>query len=325
MNEDRSSSAASAESLQGRAGNNGDGPQRDAARRSWPQRLKRLLLGGGPDAWLDNREQLKEVMRSAERRNLLDADAHSMIEGVLNVSDMQVRDVMVPRSQMVVIREDQTPETFLPLMVESAHSRFPVIGDDRDEVLGILLAKDVLAYFAERNAHGDEQKEVRFNLRDMLRPAVIIPESKRLNVLLKDFRANRNHMAIVVDEYGGVAGLVTIEDVLEQIVGDIEDEHDFDDDVFIVRHSDSRYTLKALTPIEEFNERFGASLDDDEFDTVGGLLMQEFGRLPERGASCQLGRFRFKVLRADSRRIHLLQLTILPKEIPVEPEADTAS
>ncbi|NOX75583.1 MAG: CBS domain-containing protein [Gammaproteobacteria bacterium] len=285
----------------------------------------RVLLRRDPDFDLENREQLKAVMRHAEKRNLLDADAHSMIEGVLSVSDMQVRDVMVPRSQMVVVGEAETPESFLPLVVESAHSRFPVIGDDRDEVQGILLAKDVLAYFAERSAKAADDKSVRFHLRDMLRPAVFIPESKRLNVLLKDFRANRNHMAIVVDEYGGVAGLVTIEDVLEQIVGDIEDEHDLDDDVFIVHHSDTRYTLKALTPIEEFNQRFDARLDDDGFDTVGGLLMQEFGRLPERGASCQLGNYRFTILRADSRRIHLLQLNILPEETPAEPEADSVS
>lgn len=260
-----------------------------------------------------DREQLGGLLRSAEKHNLLDADALAMIEGVLNVSDMQVREVMVPRSQMIVIKENESPDVFLPVMVDSAHSRFPVIGDNRDEVEGIILAKDVLAYFGERDLHGEKKSGARFNLRDLLRPAVIVPESKRLNVLLKDFRANRNHMAIVVDEYGGVSGLVTIEDVLEQIVGDIVDEHDFEDDVFIVRHSDTKFTLKALTPIDDFNEYFETAFSDDEFDTIGGLLMNKFGRLPKRGESAELDRFRFTVLRADSRRIHLLQLSILPE------------
>jgi magnesium and cobalt transporter len=262
----------------------------------------------------EDREHLGDLLHNAEKHNLLDADALAMIEGVLNVSDMQVREVMVPRSQMIVIKEDESPEVFLPVMVESAHSRFPVIGDSRDEVEGVILAKDVLAYFCERDM-GDEKKPgLKFNLRNLLRPAVVVPESKRLNVLLKDFRANRNHMAIVVDEYGGVAGLVTIEDVLEQIVGDIEDEHDFDDDLFIVRHSDDKFTLKALTPIDEFNEYFESKLSDDEFDTIGGLLMNKFGRLPKRGESADIDQFQFTVLRADSRRIHLLQLSINPDQ-----------
>jgi magnesium and cobalt transporter len=290
MNEDRTSYAAT---------DNGGQQQ------SWLKKLGQALLRDPSD-----REQLVTLLRDAEQRGLLDADALAMIEGVLNVSDMQVRDVIVPRSQMVVVQENESPEDFLPVVVESAHSRFPVIGDSRDDIVGILLAKDVLAYFAE---HGTEDSEQRFNLRDMLRPAVFIPESKRLNVLLKDFRANRNHMAIVVDEYGGVSGLVTIEDVLEQIVGDIEDEHDFDEDVSIMRHSETNFTLKALTTIEEFNEYFNTTLSDEEFDTIGGLLMQEFGRLPERGSTCNLGRFQFKVLRADSRRIYLLQMIILPE------------
>jgi magnesium and cobalt transporter len=266
----------------------------------------------------EDREQLGVLLRDAEKQNLLDADALSMIEGVLNVSDMHVRDVMVPRSQMVVVEEDQSPEAFLPIMVESAHSRFPVIGDSRDEIKGVILAKDVLAFFAERSSTDTADESVKFSLRDLLRPAVIIPESKRLNVLLRDFRSNRNHMAIVVDEYGGVAGLVTIEDVLEQIVGDIEDEHDFDDDVFIVRHSDEKFTLKALTPVDEFNEHFDADFSDDEFDTIGGLLMKEFGRLPVRGETCRLGQFVFKVLRADSRRIYLVQMKISPEQADIE-------
>jgi magnesium and cobalt transporter len=298
MKEDRSSRAAG-----------GSDRQQSWLMKLVPSFLKKPLLYKPQD-----REHLGVLLRNAERHNLLDADALAMIEGVLNVSDMQVREVMVPRSQMIVIKEDESPDVFLPVMVESAHSRFPVIGDNRDEVEGIILAKDVLAYFGERDM-GDEKKSGgRFNLRSLLRPAVVVPESKRLNVLLKDFRANRNHMAIVVDEYGGVAGLVTIEDVLEQIVGDIEDEHDFDDDAFIVRHSDNEFTLKALTPVDEFNEYFESKLSDDEFDTIGGLLMNKFGRLPKRGESADLGQFRFTVLRADSRRIHLLQLAINPEQ-----------
>ncbi len=280
---------------------------------SWLTKLMQSFLNKPLICKPADREQLGGLLRSAEKHNLLDADALAMIEGVLNVSDMQVREVMVPRSQMIVIKENESPDVFLPVMVDSAHSRFPVIGDNRDEIEGVILAKDVLAYFGERDLGGGKKSKVRFNLRDLLRPAVVVPESKRLNVLLKDFRANRNHMAIVVDEYGGVAGLVTIEDVLEQIVGDIEDEHDFDDDVFIVHHSDTKFTLKALTPVDDFNEYFETKFSDDEFDTIGGLLMNKFGRLPKRGESAELDRFQFTVLRADSRRIHLLQLNILPE------------
>lgn len=296
MNEDRSRSAVA-----------GNGRQQH----SWLERLSQTLLNKTFSSRPKDRDQLGMVLRDAQKHNLLDNDALAMIEGVLTVSDMQVRDVMVPRSQMIVVEETASPETFLPMIVESTHSRFPVVGDTRDEIIGILLAKDLLAYINERDARSAEGGSHKFNLQDMLRPAVFIPESKRLNVLLKDFRANRNHMAIVVDEYGGVAGLVTIEDVLEQIVGDIEDEHDIEDDAFIGKHSDTEYTLKALTPVDEFNEYFDAALSDDEFDTIGGLLMREFGRMPERDEECQIGRYSFKVLRADSRRIHLLQMTVL--------------
>lgn len=296
MSEDRSSSAAV-----------GNGRQQP----SWLERLGQTLLNNTFSSRPKDRDQLDMVLRDAQKHNLLDHDALTMIEGVLTVSDMQVRDVMVPRSQMTVVEEAASPETFLPVIIESAHSRFPVVGDTRDEIVGILLAKDLLAYIAERDAKSAEGDSHKFNLRDILRPAVFVPESKRLNVLLKDFRSNRNHMAIVVDEYGGVAGLVTIEDVLEQIVGDIEDEHDFEDDVFIVKHSDTHYTLKALTPVEEFNEYFEDTLSDDECDTIGGLIMREFGRMPERNEKCRIGRYGFKVLRADSRRIHLLQMNIL--------------
>jgi magnesium and cobalt transporter len=243
-----------------------------------------------------------------------------MIEGVLEVSEMQARDIMIPRSQMVVVREDVSPDEFLPVIIDSAHSRFPVIGDNRDEVVGILLAKDLLSYYAKNHREN-------FDIRDILRPAVFIPESKRLNVLLKEFRANRNHMAIVVDEYGGIAGLVTIEDVLEQIVGEIEDEHDFEEDLYIVKHNDTRYTAKALTPIEDFNAEFNAEFSDEEFDTIGGLLISKFGHVPSRGEETTIGRFKFKVLRADSRRIHLLQIILLDySEIAEEHQpADIAS
>lgn len=265
--------------------------------RSWLDRLSFALLGEPKD-----REQLMELLRDAQQRELLDPEALTMIEGVLQVAEMQVRDIMVPRAQMAVVERDAGLEEILPVVIESAHSRFPVIGDNRDEVVGILLAKDLLAYYGQDNAKN-------FNVRDILRPAVFIPESKRLNVLLKEFRASRNHMAIVVDEYGGVAGLVTIEDVLEQIVGEIVDEHDIEEDAYIKKHNDNVYAVKALTPIEEFNHYFFANFSDDEFDTIGGLVMNRFGRLPRRGEVISIDRFRFKVLNADSRRIHLLQVT----------------
>ncbi|HLU62196.1 MAG TPA: transporter associated domain-containing protein [Gammaproteobacteria bacterium] len=266
--------------------------------RGWFERIGTVLSGEPRD-----REELLELLRDAQKRNLFDADAQAMLEGVLAVADMQVRDVMVPRSQMAVIERDTTLEEVLPLIIESGHSRFPVIGDSRDEVLGIVLAKDLLRYWVEKPAG--------FNIREYLRPATFIPESKRLNVLLKEFRASRNHMAVVVDEYGGVAGLVTIEDVLEQIVGEIDDEHDIEEETEIIRHNETRYTVKALTMVEDFNKYFGADLSDEEFDTIGGLVMHAFGRLPRRGESIEMGRFRFRVTRADNRRIHLLEITVL--------------
>ena len=251
----------------------------------------------------EDREQLLELLQSSYERNLMDADALAMIEGVLQVSELHARDIMVPRSQMYVVDIHDTPEKFLPQVIESGHSRFPVIGESRDDVIGILLAKDLLRYFA-----GQE-----YNVREMLRPAVFIPESKRLNVLLKDFRRNRNHMAIVVDEYGGVAGLVTIEDVLEQIVGDIEDEYDFDEtEANILLDRNGLYRVKAQTPIEDFNATFGTSFSDEEYDTIGGLLLSRFGRLPKRGEEIVLSRLRFRVLRADSRRLHSLLVEKLP-------------
>jgi magnesium and cobalt transporter len=245
----------------------------------------------------EDREQLIELLHSSHERNLLDGDALAMIEGVLQVSEMQARDIMVPRAQMDVIDIRVETEKFVPTVIETAHSRFPVIDGDKDKVLGILLAKDLLRYYA-----GEE-----FDLRDMLRPAVFIPESKRLNVLLKDFRSTRNHMAIVVDEYGGVTGLVTIEDVLEQIVGDIEDEYDFDEtEDNIVSQPGGRHRVKAVTEIADFNEAFGTRYSDEDYDTVGGLVMGAFGRVPKRGEEIEVDGLRFKVLRADSRRVHSL-------------------
>ena len=248
----------------------------------------------------EDREQLLQLLHSAHERNLLDADALAMIEGVLQVSEMQARDIMIPRSQMDVIDISESPDQFIPSVIQTAHSRFPVIGENKDNVIGILLAKDLLRYYA-----GEEE----FNVREMLRPAVFIPESKPLNVLLKEFRASRNHIAIVVDEYGGVAGLVTIEDVLEQIVGDIEDEHDIDEvDEKIVEERGGQYRVKALTEITDFNEVFGTDYSDEEFDTIGGLVLQRFGRIPKRGEQISFDNLSFKVLRADSRRMHLLQV-----------------
>jgi len=256
------------------------------------ERLSHFLLRAPED-----REQLLDLLRGAFERNLLDSDALSIIEGALQVSDMQVRDIMVPRAQMDVIDVDDPPEKIAEAVIEAAHSRFPVIGENRDDVIGILLAKELLRFFAGKE----------FDLRDALRPAVFIPESKRLNVLLREFRASRNHMAIVVDEYGGVAGLVTIEDVLEQIVGDIEDEYDFDEAADnIVLDNAGHYRVKAQTEIADFNQAFATDFSDAECDTVGGLLIAHLGRLPKRNEVVQFGGLRFKVLRADSRRVHTL-------------------
>ena len=265
------------------------------------ERLSHFLLREPED-----REQLVTLLHAAYENSLMDADSLAMIEGVLQVSEMQVRDIMIPRSQMDVIDITDPPEIFIPHVIETAHSRFPVIEDDKNDVIGILLAKDLLRYYA-----GED-----FEVRDMLRPAVFIPESKRLNILLKEFRSNRNHIAIVVDEYGGVAGMVTIEDVLEQIVGDIEDEYDYDEDEDnIIQNADGQYRVKALTEIADFNEIIGTSLSDEEFTTIGGLVVHQFGHLPKRDDEITLNGLRFKVLRADSRRLHTLLLEILPDSI----------
>jgi magnesium and cobalt transporter len=267
---------------------------------SWMERLGALILREPED-----REQLVQLLHSAYRRNLLDADALSMIEGVIQVSEMPARDIMIPRSQMQMVDVERTLAEMTAIAIETAHSRFPVYDGNRDNVIGILLAKDLL------RLHAGEETGVR----SMLRPAVFIPESKRLNVLLKDFRSNRNHMAIVVDEYGGVAGLVTIEDVLEQIVGEIEDEYDFDEvGDNIMLDKDGRFRVKATTEIDDFNAAVGCAFADEEFDTVGGLVLSLFGRLPKRGEVIVADGVRFQVLRADSRRLHALLVEKLPPE-----------
>jgi len=249
-----------------------------------------------------NRKELLEVLREAHQNKLLDSEALAIVEGAIQVADLQVRDIMVPRSQMMSIKANQTPKEFLPSIIEAAHSRYPVVGESLDDVVGILLAKDLLPLILS----GEQPN---FNIKDLLRPATFVPESKRLNVLLREFRANHNHMAVVIDEYGGVAGLVTIEDVLEQIVGDIEDEHDVEEDSYVKPLPSGDFLVKALTPIDSFNESFDTTFSDDEFDTVGGLVMSAFGHLPKRNEVTEIGEFRFRVLNADSRRIHLLRLT----------------
>ncbi len=289
---------------------NKDRPPGGSRRHSRLAGLRRLLVKEPAD-----NEELVDLLRASHQNNLFDADLLSMLEGVLQVDDMQVRDIMIPRSQVVMLERDASPQILLRTVVESGHSRFPVFGDNRDEVIGILLAKDLLL-------HAYQTTDGRFNVREILRPAIFVPESKRLNVLLKEFRSNRNHMAIVVDEYGGVAGMVTIEDVLEQIVGEIEDEHDVEEEDTIRRHSAMHYTIKALTPVADFNAYFGTRLSGAEFDTIGGLVVNEIGHLPKRGERVVVDNLLFKILRADNRRVYMLQLTVLPR--PVEtPETAT--
>jgi magnesium and cobalt transporter len=256
----------------------------------------------------ENRTELLELLHDAQERNLLDADAMSMIEGVFQMSDLSVRDIMIPRSQMDVVDIARPIEEWMPMVLETAHSRFPAVDGDRDKVVGILLAKDLLRYYASES----------FDLRGMLRPAVYIPESKRLNVLLRDFRSNRNHIAIVVDEYGGVAGLITIEDVLEQIVGDIEDEYDFDeeeDNILEVNEANAglRWRVKALTELEQFNEALGTTLSSEDVDTIGGLVANHLGRMPRKGEIFEIDQLRFEVLRADARQLHVLLVEKIPE------------
>jgi len=273
-------------------------PEQGSESLSLLDRLGAALLGEPA-----TRAQLIEVLRDAQQRNLFDPDALDMIEGVLSTADMRARDIMIPRGQMDVVDFSRPPEEFLPVVMESGHSRFPVIDGDRDKVIGILLAKELLRYLQL-----DKRRRAKFNLRDILRPAMFVPESKRLNVLLREFKAARNHMALVVDEYGGVSGLVTIEDVLEQIVGEISDEYDIEaEDVTIIERGEGEYVIKALTTLEDFNERFGTTFAQGEIETLGGFIMARLGRVPRRGEQLELEGWRFEVLRADSRRVHLIK------------------
>ena len=267
----------------------------------WIARVLRAIRG---EPW--SREEIQDLLQQAE--SVFDPDEQNMLAGVLEVAETQVREVMVPRSQMVVIERDQSLDEMLRVIIESGHSRFPVIGEDRDEVLGVLLAKDLLRHFADSGSELD--------IVDFIRPLTVIPESKRLNSLLKEFRDTHNHMAIVVDEYGGVSGLLTIEDVLEEIVGEIDDEHDREEAEFIKpdeeRNGQACWAVRALTRIEDFNEYFGCELDDELYDTIGGLVMHELGRLPRRGESLKFGGFEFRVIKADRRRIDTLQVQRVP-------------
>jgi magnesium and cobalt transporter len=274
---------------------------------SWLRRVVESLAGEPQDV-----HQLEEILADAKDRGLIDGDVLRMLEGVLEVSEIQVRDVMVPRSQMVVVQRDDPPERILPIVIESGHSRFPVVGEDRDEVIGILLAKDLLRFFAQSNG-------AEFDIRECVRPAVFIPEAKRLNVLLKEFRVSHNHMAIVVDEYGGVSGLLTIEDVLEQIVGDIGDEYDVDETETIRKEAERTFVVPALTKIDEFNAVFGTRFSDEECDTIGGLVLHELGRMPRRGEAIEIGGLEIKVVRADRRRIDTLRVTT-PRDLELKVE-----
>lgn len=248
-----------------------------------------------------SREQLLEIIKEAADNHVVEQEELEIIQGALDVADLQVRDIQIPRSQMVVVNVDDSPEDFLPTVIESAHSRFPVVGESTDDVHGILLAKDLLPLILTDR---DD-----FSLKNIIRPATIVPESKRLNVLLKEFREDRYHMALVIDEYGGISGLVTIEDVLEEIVGEIEDETDDNEDAFIRKVSETDYIIKALTPVEEFNEHFNTGFNEDETVTIGGLLMRAFGHLPKRNEVTEIDGYRFRVLYSDNRQIHLLRLT----------------
>ncbi|MGH8584348.1 MAG: HlyC/CorC family transporter [Gammaproteobacteria bacterium] len=279
---------------------NDDHPSRTPS--SWYERFRKSLR-----FYPQDREELIELLRALEQRNLIHPEALAMVEGAIVVSDMRVCDIMVPRAEMVIVQDDAELENVLPEVIRSGHSRFPVLDSKHDRVAGILLAKDLLSHLAQ------PEKRV-FHLREALRPAVFVPESKRLDVLLREFRSSRNHMAIVVDEYGHTAGLVTIEDVIEQIVGEISDEYDVGDEGFIKAHREDRYIVKARTPIEDFNAHFHTSLAGEDYDTVGGLVLKSLGRMPSTGESVKLAGFRFTVLRADPRRIRLLRVDKLPGE-----------
>ncbi len=259
------------------------------------------------------REDVLENLRQAEQDGIVARDAYDMMQRVMFVSDLRVRDIMIPRSNMVFVERDHDLDECLDIMVESAHSRFPVVDNEKDQISGILLAKDLLRYF-------DDDNKQRFNLRDLMRPVVFVPESKRLNVLLAEFRENRNHMAVVVDEFGAIAGLVTIEDVLEQIVGDIEDEHDIEDDESMIRElDDGEIIVKAVLPIDEFNDHFKTYLNENNSDTIGGLISQTLGHVPQRNESVQIDQIRFEIVHADSRRVHLIRVLKTPEPTTSEP------
>jgi len=273
-----------------------DQPGSDSGSGSWIGKLTNLFTES-----VDDTKSLVNILRQAEQNQIIDADGLSIIEGALQVNDMQVREIMIPRSQVATIDITDSPRDIIPKVIEAGHSRFPVIGESKDDVVGILLAKDLLPLVLDSDS--------RFNLKDALRPAIFVPESKRLNVLLKEFRENKNHMAIVIDEYGGMGGVVTIEDVLEQIVGEIEDEYDIDEEDQIKKVDKDSYTVKALTPIEDFNAFFHSNLPDDEYDTIGGLVLDQFRHIPGRDETVGIGPYVFKVLNADSRQIRLLLVT----------------
>ncbi len=283
-----------------------DQPDSDSGSGSWIGKLTNLFTES-----VDDTKSLINILRQAEQNQIIDADGLSIIEGALQVNDMQVREIMIPRSQVATIDITDSPHDIIPKVIDAGHSRFPVIGESKDDVVGILLAKDLLPLVLD--------SESRFNLKDVLRPAIFVPESKRLNVLLKEFRENKNHMAIVIDEYGGLGGVVTIEDVLEQIVGEIEDEYDVDEEDQIKKVDKDNYTVKALTPIEDFNNFFHSKLPDDEYDTIGGLVLDQFRHIPERDETVGIGPYVFKVLNADSRQIRLLLVTTVFAEDTGEP------
>ncbi|AKH70811.1 putative Mg2+ and Co2+ transporter CorC [Spongiibacter sp. IMCC21906] len=274
-----------------------DRSSNDPSEKSWIEKIAHAFSSEPK-----TREDLMDMLAVAKQNEVIDDDAVSIVEGAMHISDMQAREIMIPRPQMVVVKLNQPLDELLPIIVETGHSRYPVIGDTLDDVHGILLSKDLLPVLWQKG-NGEE-----IDLSQIIRPATLVPESKRLNVLLRDFREKRNHMAVVIDEYGGAAGLITIEDILEQIVGDIEDEYDEDDDLPIRKISDNDFVVQALTPIEDFNDYFDAQLSDEEFDTIGGLLLKAFGHLPSRNETTQLDDFEFKVVNADNRQIHLLRM-----------------
>lgn len=271
-------------------------------RKSWLERVADTFAGEPKD-----RQDLKEILSEAHDNEILDQEAFRIIEGALNVSELHVRDIMIPRSQMISVESGKSIEDILPSIIESGHSRFPVTGENSDEVIGVLLAKDLLSLGSKTKFNTEKMSK---QLKDIIRPATFVPESKRLNILLNEFRANRYHLAMVVDEYGGIAGLVTIEDVLEEIVGEIDDEHDSEEQPNIKELGSSQFAVDALTPIEEFNDYFELNLSDDEFDTIGGIVSHEFGRLPKRDESIEIEKLNFRILNADDRRVKLLQVSI---------------